>query len=169
MMNGNPFRSGRVAMIHSFMWYSPRLVDLSNWDLAAVPAWQGISTTRMELDGVIILNTTQHPAEAVKVAYAIASSPELLLAWEMIPTSKGIQAQFIDEIKLKHPGVDWQVMLDSIDYADSTYENMMPNYRKAYDRLLAFRDLIGSSGDLSLDQEIDRLEADLQAIFDENP
>ena len=169
MMNGNPFRSGRVAMIHSFMWYSPRLVDLSNWDLAAVPAWQGISTTRMELDGVIILNTTQHPAEAVKVAYAIANSPELLLAWEMIPTSKGMQAQFIDEIKLKHPGVDWQVMLDSIDYADSTYENMMPNYRKAYDRLLAFRDLIGSSGDLSLDQEIDRLEADLQAIFDENP
>jgi multiple sugar transport system substrate-binding protein len=168
-MQGNPFYSGKVAMVHSFMWYSPRLVDLSNWDIAAVPSYKGVITTRMERAGIIILNTTQHPAEAVEVAYAIATNPELLLTWEMLPSFEGMRSPFIEQITAKHTGVDWQVIFDSTNYADTTYDNFMPNYRKSYDRLLAFRDLMGMRGDLSLDTEIDKLEADLQALFEETP
>jgi multiple sugar transport system substrate-binding protein len=166
LARGNPFISGKVAMVHTFLWYSPRLVGFSNWDLAAVPSYQGRITTRMERDGVIILNTTQHLDEAMQVAYSIAASRELLLAWEMLPTTKNMQPQFIEDLRVKHPGVDWQVMLDSLDYADSTYEDTMPNYRKSYDRLLGLKDLMASKGDLSLDEEIDRLEADLQMLFE---
>ncbi len=168
-MQGNPFGSGKVAMVHTFMWYSPNLVDKSNWDLAAVPAYRGTITTRMEQDGIIILNTSQHPSQAVDAAYAIAHAPELLLAWEMIPTYKGMQSQFLEALSAKHPGVDWQVMLDSVGYADTTYESTMPNYRQSYDRLLAFRDMLGSRADISLDSEIGKLEADLQKLFEEVP
>jgi multiple sugar transport system substrate-binding protein len=168
-MQGNPFRSGKVAMVHTYLWYSPRLVNFANWDLAAVPAYQGTVTSKMELDGAIILNTTTHPAEAIEVAYAIASSPELLLAWEMLPTFRHIQSQSLENLQAKHPGVDFQVMVDSLKYGDTTYENIMPNYRKSYDRLLAFRDRIGLDGNLSLDAEIAKLETDLQALFEEEP
>jgi hypothetical protein len=87
----------------------------------------------------------------------------------MLPAFKGLQASFLEQIKVKHPGVDWQVMVDSLKYADTTYENTMPNYRKSYDRLLAFRDLMGTDGDLLLDAEIDKLESDLQMLFKETP
>jgi multiple sugar transport system substrate-binding protein len=169
LSQGNPFLSGKIAMVHTFLWYSPRLVGVSGWDLAAVPAYQGRITTRMERDGVIILNTTQHLEEAKEVAYAIANSRELLLAWEMLPTIKGLQAQFLEDMLDRHPGVDWQVMLDSVNYADTTYEDSMPNYRKSYDRLLEFKDLMGSDADLTLDEEMDRLAAELQALFEEAP
>lgn len=169
VMQGNPFFSGKVAMVHYYTHYSPRLINLPGWDMAAVPSYKGAITTRLERDGLIILNTTQHPAEAVEVAYAIATDPELLLVWEMLPAFKGLQASFLEQIKAKHPGVDWQVMLDSLKYADTTYENTMPNHRKSYDRLLAFRDLLGSDGNLSLDAEIDKLESDLQMLFSEAP
>jgi hypothetical protein len=80
-----------------------------------------------------------------------------------------MRSPFIEQITAKHTGVDWQVIFDSTNYADTTYDNFMPNYRKSYDRLLAFRDLMGMRGDLSLDTEIDKLEADLQALFEETP
>jgi len=168
-LQGNPFYSGKVAMVHYYTFFSQRLIDLSGWDIAAVPSYKGTVTTRLERDGVFILNTTQHPTEAVEVAYDIATNPELLLAWEMLPTFEGLQATFIEQLKAKHPGVDWQVMIDSMNYADTTYESTMPNYRKSYDRLLAFRDLMGLNGNLSLDAEIGKLEADLQALFNEAP
>jgi multiple sugar transport system substrate-binding protein len=168
-MRGDPFMSGRVAMVHTFMWYAPRLVRNSNWDVAAVPAYKGTITTRMELNGIFVLNTTQCPAEAFEVAYAIATDSGLLLAWEMLPTSRSMRPQFVQGLKAKHPGVDWQVMLDSTDYADTTYESSMPNHRKSYDRLLAFRDLMGMQRDLSLDAEMDKLELDLQVLFEETP
>jgi hypothetical protein len=74
---------------------------------------------------------------------------------------------FLQQLAAKHSGVDWQVMLDSMDYADTTYDKTMPNYRKLYDRLIAFQDLIGADENLALDAELDRLEADLQALFEE--
>jgi multiple sugar transport system substrate-binding protein len=147
LQRGNPFLSGKVA----------------------VPAYQGTITTRMEQDGIIILNTTQHPKEAMQAAYAIANSRKLLSAWEMLPTIQRLQPQFFEDIQVRHPGVDWQVMVDSTNYADTTYESMMPNYRKSYDRLLTFRDLMGSKGSVALDEEIDRLAVDLQALFDAAP
>jgi multiple sugar transport system substrate-binding protein len=169
IMRTDPFNSGKVGMVHTFMWYSPRVVDEINWDIAAVPAYKGTITTRMERNGIFILNTTHYPREAYDVAYAIATNPELLLAWEMLPTFKSIQSSFIEGLLAKHPGVDWQVMLDSIDYADTTYASDIPNYRESYDRLLAFRDLMGSNGNLPLNSEIDKLESDLQVLFNESP
>jgi multiple sugar transport system substrate-binding protein len=165
LLQSNPFASGKVAMVHSFMWYAPRLSDVTNWDLAAVPAYNGKITSRMERDGMIVLNTTQHPVEAVDVAYAIANSPELLAAWDMLPAFKNMQADWIDDLAAKQPDVDWRVMLDSLAYADTTYDNAMPNYRKSYDRLLAFRDLIGMYGTLDLEEEIKKLEAELTTLF----
>jgi multiple sugar transport system substrate-binding protein len=173
MMKGNPFYSGKVAMIHYFTSYSSRLVgvpgliSIPEWDIAAVPSYNGKVTTRLERDGILILDNTQHPAEAVEIAYSIATDPELLLAWEMLPAFKDLQSLFLKQLAAKHPGVDWQVMLDSMDYTDTTYDKVMPNYRKSYDRLLAFRDLLGNEENLTLEFEIDKLESDLQALFEE--
>ena len=169
IMLGNPFASSKVAMVNYFTFLAPRLIGVKGWDLAAVPSYKGAITSRLEYNGIIILNTTQHPAEATKVAYAIANNPELLLVWDMLPSFRGMQATFIEQLKVKHPGVDWQVMLDSRNYADTAYEDDMPNYRKSYDRLLEFRDLMGMYKGLALNAEIAKLESDLQMLFQEAP
>ena len=160
-----------------YSWSLPSSLDITPDELKVRLDFYGSSiilhwvedgkiTTRMERDGVIILNTTQYPKEAMHIAYAIATSRELLLAWEMLPTTKSLQPQFLADLRARHPGVDWQVILDSLDYADTTYENTMPNYRKSYDRLLEFKELIASKGNLSLDEDLDRLQSDLQALFE---
>lgn len=173
VLQGNPFYSGKVAMINYFTFYSSRLngvpgsISGPDWDIAAVPAYNGKITTRLERNGIIILNTTQHPAEAVEVSYSIATNPELLLVWEMLPAFEDLQPLFLQQLAAKHPGVDWQVMIDSMNYADTTYEKTMPNYRKSYDRLLAFRDSMGMDGKLSMNDEIDKLANDLQMLFEQ--
>jgi multiple sugar transport system substrate-binding protein len=166
-MQGNPFTSGKIAMVSSFLWYAPRIPNLQDWDLAAVPAYNGKITTRVERNGVSILKTSQHPAEAFEVAVAIANSPELLAAWGVVPAFQSLRPKMIAELKAQVPEVDWQVVLDSMSYGDNSYENSMPNYRRAYDRLLEFKDLMAGSQGLDLDAEIDRLTSELQTIFDE--
>ena len=106
-MQGNPFTSGKIAMINSFLWYAPRLTNLRDWDLAAAPAYNGKITTRVERNGVSILKTSAHPAEAFEVAVAIANSPELLEAWGIVPAFKSLKPKMIAELKAQMPDVDW--------------------------------------------------------------
>lgn len=164
-MQGNPFKSGKVGMINSFLWYAPRIASMENWDLAAVPAYNGKVTTRGERNGIVILSTSQHPSEAFEVAVAIARSPELLSAWGILPSFQSVKPSVMATLKAQMPDVDWQVALESLNYCDSSYEANMPNYRQSYDRLLEFRDLISSKSELDLYAVIDQLTSDLRTLF----
>jgi len=82
LMDGNSFASGRVAMAHSYLWYLPRLTGASfEWNVAAVPSYVGTVTVDWSSSMVGVLSTSEHPREAAQVAYALATSPELLALW----------------------------------------------------------------------------------------
>jgi multiple sugar transport system substrate-binding protein len=165
----NSFDAGVVAMGLDPTWYPFCCAENTNWDIAAVPSYQGTTTARMECDMVGILRTTDHPREAAEAAYAIASSLDLNMAWGAFPARKSLQPEFLDRVRAEHPGVDWQVAQDGLAHADiPSFDTPMPNYFRAWDRMEDFVDLLKEKGDLDIDFEIETLESDLQTIFNED-
>ena len=164
----NPFDAGVVAMGLDPLWYLFCCAKNTNWDIAAVPSYGGVSTARLEHDMIGVLRTTTHPREAAEAAYAISSNLELNMAWGGFPARKSLQAEFLNWLDQQYPGVDWQVALDSVAYADvPSFDAPLPNYFAAWDRMEDFVALLESKDGLDIDAEIETLEADLQAILDE--
>lgn len=169
---GNPFNSGRVAMAQSHLWYTCCLGDAGgNWDIAVLPSYNGTITAKFHADTFRILNTTEHPEEAFAVlSYLLNDAgPTLLQVYGGLPAATADQTAFFEGLDASYPqGVNWQVALDSIAFADNpSHEGPMPNYARAKERLGQFQTLYQSSPDIDIDAEIDILVADLQAIFDE--
>ena len=163
----NPFVSGDIAMLQSHLWYLSRLVDVPfAWDIAALPSFEGDFSVRWDDSMVGILNTTQYPKEAFQVAYALATSPDLLAVWGDLSVSEDLRSAYLKVLGAKYPGVDWQAAVDGLGYLSvPPHGTIMPNHAEAYARFDDLRDFIEYSSKLDLDAEIDRLESDLQALF----
>lgn len=169
---GNPFNSGRVAMVHCHLWYTCCLWDVTNWDIAAVPAYNGQVTAKLHADMVGILNTTEHPEEAAEALHYLVTSGDLIEAWVgewsgVLPALESLQPHQIEVIEEQFPDVDWQVALDSLEYADTPNpEGWMPHYDEIGERVNEFRMLYEEMPDLDLDAEIELLLEDLQDILE---
>jgi multiple sugar transport system substrate-binding protein len=168
---GNAFSSGAVAMSHTHLWYTCCVGEANNWDLAVVPSFNGVNTAKLHGDTFRILNTTQNSAEAFEVlAYLVGdAAPTLLQVYGGMPARAAEQEAFFASLDERFDqGINWQVAIDSLAYADSpTHEYNMPNYLKAKDRIGAFQTLYKGTPDLDIEAEMATLVADLQAIFDE--
>ncbi|PJF40159.1 MAG: sugar ABC transporter substrate-binding protein [Phototrophicales bacterium] len=171
LANGNPFASGNVAMAMTHLWYTCCLGEVSNWDLAVHPSYNGVVTAKLHADTFRILKASQHPEEAFEVlAYLLGpASDELLAVYGGVPARPEAQDAFFATLDERYPqGVNWQVAIDSLAYPDNpNHESNMPNFQKADERIKAFGSLLSSDGDLDLEEAINTLISDLQAIFDE--
>ncbi|MBN2471620.1 MAG: extracellular solute-binding protein [Anaerolineae bacterium] len=167
---GNAFSSGNLAMTTTHLWYTCCIED-DGWDAAPMPSWNGETTAKLHADTFRILNTTEHPEEAFEVlAYLIGdASLDLLSVYGGMPAREADRDAFFADLDEKYPqGVNWDVVMDSLNYADSpSHEAWMPNFNKAEDTLHSFTTLIWSTPDLDINAELETLVADLQAVFDE--
>ncbi|HEY4188998.1 MAG TPA: extracellular solute-binding protein [Candidatus Limnocylindrales bacterium] len=169
-----PFFTGKVAMSLNFLWSTYGLEGLKgDWDMGIVPSYNGKVTSAFNADTFRILKDTKHPNEAFEVlTYLLGDgAPDLLAAYGGMPARTAEQAAFFDgqnETFTQKP--NWQVALDSIQFADNpNFESFMP----AYNETLG---LVGSGGKyttkwqtdqgLNMDQEFDALRAEIQAIWD---
>lgn len=171
LANDNTFDSGNLAMTNSHLWYTCCVEDVPNWDVAAVPSYNGQLTSKINADTFRILASSEHPEEAVEVVVWMTgeAAPDLLKIYGGMPARASQQDAFFADLDEMFPwGVDWQVFIDGLAYPDvPNSESNMPNYSKAYDRLGAFRTLYTSDPNLDIEAEMDTLVADLQTIFDE--
>jgi len=170
----NAFASGNVAMAQTHLWFTCCLGEMeAEWDIAAMPAYNGEPTAKLHADTFRILDTTEHPEEAFTVlTYLIGeASDDLLQVYGGMPARPEETDAFFAGLDAQYPfGVDWQVALDSLNYVDNpSHEGNMPNFQRADDRTATFYSLIQTEGDLDLEAEIETLLSDLQAIFDEAP
>lgn len=167
--NGNPFNSNHVAMAHTHLWCLCCLPDVSNWDIAATPAYSGVTTSKMHSDGFRIIGATEHPTEAFQaLTYVVGDGAPTLFdaATNSFPARISLQSAALDDLEATYPGVDWQVMIDSIDYADvPNHQGYMPNLQIAENRLNEFYGLYHGIPGLDVDAELEILREDLQAIF----
>ncbi len=169
-----PFFTGKTAMSENFLWSTYGVADAGeDWNLAAVPSFNGTATAAFNADTFRILKGTKHPNEAFEVLTALLASKELMTAYGGFPARTADQSAALDALQaqFKHP-IDWQVAIDGIQHADNpNFESFMP----AYNETLG---LVGSGGKyltrwsstpgLDMDTEIQALKTEMQGIWDKS-
>ncbi|MBZ0305884.1 MAG: extracellular solute-binding protein [Anaerolineae bacterium] len=170
LASGNVFSSGNVAMAATHLWYTCCLGEVTNWDLAAMPSYNGVVTAKLHADTFRILEMTDNPEAAFEVlAYLIGdAAPTLLQVYGGMPADASQQDAFFATLDETFPqGVNWQVAIDSQAYPDNpSHEGWMPNFNEADERASAFMTLIQGTEGLDIPAELENLRSELQAIFD---
>lgn len=167
---GNTFNSGHVAMTPIHTWFTCCADKVANWDLAAIPSYDGNTTAKMHADTFAILKGTKNPDASFAVLSLMLGefAPDLIEVYGAFPARASLQASALEKMKAKFPNVDFQVFIDSMNYPDNpNHESGMPNFLKASDTYTAFGSKYQSTPDLDLDKELETLLADLQKVFDE--
>ena len=167
----NAFNSGKVAMALTHLWYTCCIGEAGeDWDVAAVPEYNGTVTSNFNADTFRIWADTEHPVEAFEVlTYLIGDkSSELLQIYGGMPAIEADQEAFFAGLDETYPQeVDWQVVRDSVAYADNpSFEAYVPSYQEAFDAIGALGSKLRSTGGLNMDEEIAAFQEELQAIFD---
>lgn len=170
LANGNPFSSGNVAMAATHLWYTCCLGEVTNWDIAAMPAYNGQVTAKLHADTFRILEMTENPEAAFEVlTYLIGdAAPTLLQVYGGMPADAAEQDAFFAALDETYPqGVNWQVAIDSQAYPDNpSHEGWMPSFNEADERVSAFMTLIQGTEGLDIPAELEKLRSELQAIFE---
>jgi len=172
-----PFFNGNTAMSENFLWSTYGVGDAGDdWDLAAIPSYNGTATAAFNADTFRILKGTKHPDEAFTfLTYLLNdASADLLTAYGGFPARTADQAAGIQALQAQFKNtVDWQVAVDGIEHADKpNFEDPMPAYSESLT-------LVGSGGKyltkwgntpgLDMDKEFLALTDELQAIWDKAP
>jgi multiple sugar transport system substrate-binding protein len=169
---GYAFFSGRVAMSENFLWTTYGVADAgTDWDLAAIPAYNGKVTSPLNADSFGILKGTKNPDAAFAALTYLTgdASDQLLQAYGGMPARPDKQDAFFDTLG-KSDGfpakVDWQVVKDSVQYADNpNFEAPMPKYNETLDILSKYLSKWTTTPGLNMDSEFDALQKEIQATW----
>ncbi len=181
-MSGNAFNSGKVAMAQVEAWYTCCINEAgSNWDLAALPAYNGTVHNVVHADTFRILQDTANPNETFTVlAYLltdgvqklILGAPDQTPAYNLaMPGRIADQAAYFASRSAQFPwAANWQVLQAGLNYPDiPNSEAWMPNYDQALERLTSFGNQMADRDSLNIDNELACLQNDLQHIFNNQP
>ncbi len=176
VMAGNAFNSGRVAMANTHLWYTCCLADedgnfRDNWDLAALPNYEGTVVSKFHGDTFRIHEESEHPEEAFEVLVYLQDTAglELLSIYGAMPADSGGAGNFFVELDQQFTqDVNWDVIIDGLDYPDvPNHEANMPNFLEADARIKELKDPILSDPDFDIDAAVKELESDLDEIWSE--
>jgi multiple sugar transport system substrate-binding protein len=170
---GYTFFSGRVAMSENFLWTTYGVADAgTDWDLAAIPSYNGTTTAPLNADTFGILKGSKNPDTAFAgLSYVLGDgSDKLLNLYGGMPARPDKQDAFFETLG-KTEGfpdkVDWQVAKDSIQYADKpNFEAPMPKYNETLTILGKYASKFATTPGLNMDKEIEALRAEVQAAWD---
>ncbi|MRR29907.1 extracellular solute-binding protein, partial [bacterium] len=167
---GDPFGGGRVAMALTHTWYYSEIA-LENWDMGVVPSYNGKTTANFNADTFRIMKATKNPDAAFTVLKYLLddASIKLLNTYGAMPARTSDQVAYLAALNDVYPWKpDFNVAVEGIAYADNpSFEAWMPNYLEARARVANdFTTMLQSTGGLNMDDEIAKLKADLQVIFD---
>jgi multiple sugar transport system substrate-binding protein len=176
--SGNAFNSGKFGMTIEPIWFTCCMFDLRNWDVAAIPSYNGRPGGRVDADTLRIWKYSKHPQEAYTVMqYLLNQGVETLMFGSTDPAAVygGISARTVDQqiwrerISAQFPWVrNWQVVVDGLNYPDiPSAEHFMPNYPSAWARGTSFSSLLRSTPGLDVDAEIEAFRQDLARIFNQ--
>jgi multiple sugar transport system substrate-binding protein len=168
---GYPFFSGRVAMSLNFLWTTYGVADAgTDWDLAAIPSHKGKTTSPLNADTFGILKGSKAPDAAFDALTYLQddAADTLLNLYGAMPARPERQDAFFETLAGNFENeVDWQVVKDSVQYADDpNFEAPIPKYNETLNTLVTYRTKWVATPGLDMDAEIRALEAELQAIWD---
>jgi len=177
---GYAFNSGHVAMQENFLWNVCCVTDAGgNWNLAALPSYNGTVTAPLNADTFRITKGTKHPDEAFTVLQYLVLGPahtKLLTSISGFPALKAEQGDFFTQLEQQKndkgkliypPDVNWPVVTQAIPFADidPNSENAMPKYNKSLDILAKYLTRWTSNPGLNMDNELNNLKQELQTTW----
>ncbi len=172
LLNQNPFSSGKVAIATTHLWYTccidPKTVP--NWDVAVMPSYNGVVTSKMHGDTFAIMKNSQNPEAAFKVyTYMLGDgSEELYAIYGGLPARTSQQDAFFATLdrKFSPNEVNWQVFLDSIPYMDiPNHEAYLPNYSKVVEAFQSLGSDLRIDGTMNLEARFNQFVVDLNEIY----
>lgn len=169
LAQGNTFGSGNVAMNPNHTWYTCCFEGV-NWDIAAIPSFNGEITAKLHADTFGILKASANPDAAFEVYMLMLGefAPELLQVYGAFPGRISLQDEALATFQENFPNADVQVFVDALSYPDNpNHESGMPNFLKASDVYATFAAKIQSTPGLDLDAEVNAFLREMQAVFDE--
>jgi multiple sugar transport system substrate-binding protein len=175
----NWFGSGNVAMNLIHTWYMGwGTADLADaWDIAPVPAYEGVTTAKLHADTFGIMASTQYPEEAFTVlTYLLGEkAEELATTYGGMPARLSLQGDFFNRftetLSENYPNtnfdINWDVAAAALSYPDiPNHEEGMPAFLETTARYTEYVQVVDNNADADVDAELDSLQADLQTIFD---
>ncbi len=169
LKKGNTFDSGNVAMQDSHTWYKCCFdVKKLNWDIAVIPTVNGKTTAKLHGDTFAILKQSKNQAAAFKVLSKMVVDKDLYQIYGGMPAIPADRAEFFTTLNASIGAnkVDWNVASEMLKYPDlPNHESWLPNIIKANDAFAKFRKLLDQTPNLNIDQEIDKLQSTLDALF----
>lgn len=176
---GGAFSSGNMGMIQMHTWYlAPWALDGVDfdWDVAAMPSYNGVVTAKMHADTFGILKSSKNAEAAFDVLTYMLSeehATDLLTIYGGMPARVSLQEDYYDiaaETNLGGKEINWDVIAAGMAYNDNpNHEAWMPSYLETVDRYNETWNYFANTPGLTeedLDAEMDTLVTDLQAIFD---
>ncbi|MEL6891665.1 MAG: extracellular solute-binding protein [Actinomycetota bacterium] len=171
---GNSFNSGRVAMANTHLWYTCCLADedgaaRTNWDLAAVPNYEGAVVSKLHGDSFRIHKDTEHPEETFAVLQYLLEDAalDLLTIYGAAPARDDIREDYFAALDEKFTqGVNWDVIMAGLAYPDvPNHEANMPNFAESDARIKELSTPLMSDPSFDIDAAVAELEADLNTIW----
>ncbi len=179
LAGGNWFGSGNVAMVLIHQWYMGwGTADMTApWDLAPVPSYDGVTTAKLHADTFGIMQSSQHPDAAFEVlTYLLGDAAEqLATVYGGMPARLSLQTDFYTKyaqtLSEQYPDtnfdVNWSVAQQALSYPDNpNHEEGMPSFLESSDRYTSYTQVVDNNADADVNAELDKLQADLQVIFD---
>ena len=174
------FNSGKVAMNTNFLWSVCCITEAGgNWNLGALPSYQGSVTAPINADTFRITKNSKHPEHAFEFLRFLVQGEgktKMLNAISGFPALKADQPTFFQQLEQQkddkgkniYPaGVNWDVVTAAIQYADvqNNTESPMPNYNRSLDVLVKYLTRFTGTPGLDVDTELDKMKAELQKAF----
>ena len=167
------FFSGRVAMSENFLWTTYGVAHAgTDWDLAAIPSYNGTVTAPLNADTFGILKASKNPDAAFAALIYILgdASDQLMQLYGGMPARLSKQDAFFQQLGQSDgfpAQVDWQVAKDSVAYADNpNFEAPMPKYNETLNILNKYLSKWTTTGGLNMDSEFTALTNEIQAQWD---
>ena len=178
--DGVPFCDGKIAMAENFLWSTYCMTGAGdNWDIAAIPAYNGTQTAAFNADTFRIWKDTKNPDAAFTVLQYLLgdAAGELTQTYGAMPAREDLRQAFFDTLEqsfgtLQKP-TDWQVALDGIDHADvPNFEAPLPvnksgenTYNESVSQINTYATRWDTTQGLDMNQQIDQMKQDLQTIW----
>jgi len=171
----DPMSPGIVANweIQSWIEYAySTWTEAFNWDIAAVPSQDGLIQAQADFDIFTITKSSKHPQQAWEVAKWLlepAQMKRLAPSYGCIPARKSLAADWLAEKQEAYPGVDFQVVIDAMAYADFpiNHEGWTPAFNQVVDSFTNLEQSILASKDANVAELLKTAQGEIQGYLDE--
>ena len=173
-VGADPLGGGLVAMFYSHTWFMPEgLVDLPfEVDIAPLPYNdKGTRIARIHADNFTMPAAAENKEAAWEVMKWLVAPEQIVdvcLIYGCLPARKSVEGQFRAALAERFPGLDYDVIFESIDYLDNpNHESWVPEWGKVNEALENALSLIYSGENQDAQAVLEAANAEVQKILDE--